>query len=261
MSTQRPRPLRPVVLFLLFLGLWIQTAQATLFVSTSGQDEANDCQNEASPCATLQKAVDLAEAAEEIRVAAGTYSGSIVVWVTRFEVEHHYKQVVFINKSLTLRGGFTEANWLEPDPLNNVTTIDALGDGRPVSIVDTEEQMVVLDGFTLTGGDYTGLGNPQGESNFVCAFSGEDCGGGLFVYQSAFHLRNSVVSGNVGNTGQHRNHGAGRRHIRPPCHGQRDSRTGPRVHTGQPGLGPGQGTVPGLCRRIDAACADRECSV
>jgi hypothetical protein len=115
-------------------------------------------------------------------------------------VEHHYKQVVFINKPLTLRGGFTESNWSEPDPIINVTTIDALGDGRPVSIVDTQDQAVVLDGFTLTGGDYTGLGNPQGEANFVCASTGEDCGGGLYVHRSAFHLRNSVVSGNVGST-------------------------------------------------------------
>jgi len=188
-------------LFLITLGVCTQQAHATRFVSNSGTDAANDCSNSATPCATLQWAVDSADAGEEIRVAAGTYSGSEVVRVSRFGEDFDYKQVVFIARELTLRGGYSDTDWISSDPAGNLTTIDAAGDGRAVSIVDTGDDLVILDGFTLTGGDYTGLGNQAGQVNHVCLNrENEDCGGGLYVYGSAFQLFNSVVSGNTAGT-------------------------------------------------------------
>ena len=87
------------------------------------------------------------------------------------------------------------------DPQANTTTIDAAGDGRPVSIIDTGIEVVRLAGFTLTGGDYTGLGNPPGPDNHVCRNrEGQDCGGGLYVYASTLELDQCVVSGNVAST-------------------------------------------------------------
>ncbi|MCX7707998.1 MAG: hypothetical protein N2204_08335, partial [Anaerolineae bacterium] len=62
-----------------------------------------------TPCyATIQAAVDAAAAGDEIRVAAGTYSG-----VT---ARGGSTQVVYLDKALTLRGGFTTANWTTPNP-------------------------------------------------------------------------------------------------------------------------------------------------
>ena len=172
-----------------------------LYVSTTGADGANDCTDPGLPCATVQHAVDAAAAGDELRVAAGSYSGSATVTVNRLGVDHDYRQVVFIDQPLSLYGGYLESNWSVSDPQANTTTIDAAGDGRPVSIIDTGIEVVRLAGFTLTGGDYTGLGNPPGPDNHVCRNrEGQDCGGGLYVYASTLELDQCVVSGNVAST-------------------------------------------------------------
>lgn len=171
------------------------------YVATSGTDAENDCANSGVPCATLQHAVDVSDNYDEVRIAAGSYSGSATVTVNRFNTDYEYRQVVFIGRPLSLRGGYLETDWNQWDPQVNVTTIDAAGDGRPVSVVDTGEEVVALAGFTLTGGDYTGLGNPADTSNHVCRSRGdEDCGGGLYVYNSALAIENCEVSGNVAST-------------------------------------------------------------
>jgi len=190
-----------LLLFLLVLALSAHPASATRYVAATGSDAANDCSNGGTPCATIQVAVDNATAGEDIRVAEGTYSGTEVVIVNRSGTNYSYKQVVFIDKALTLRGGYHVTDWTTSDPELYITEINAESDGRPVTIVDTLDEVVVLDGLLLTDGDYTGLGNPTGLSSHVCrSGENEDCGGGLFVYDSALHLLNSEVRGNVAST-------------------------------------------------------------
>ena len=185
----------------LALCLIAQQTGATRYVATTGSDAANDCSSSGTPCATIQVAVDAATAGEEIRVAEGTYSGTAVVIVNRSGTNYSYKQVVFIDKGLTIRGGYHVTDWTTSDPELNITEISAESDGRPVTIVDTLDDLVVLDGLLLTDGDYTGLGNPTGLSNHVCrSGENEDCGGGLFVFDSALHLLDSEVRGNVAST-------------------------------------------------------------
>jgi hypothetical protein len=50
-------------------------AVGPLCVALTGTDTGNNCQNSASPCASLQRAVDVAEAGDEMLVASGTYTG------------------------------------------------------------------------------------------------------------------------------------------------------------------------------------------
>ena len=188
-------------LFFLVLTLSAHPASATRYVAATGSDAANDCSNAGTPCATIQVAVDNATAGEDIRVAEGTYSGSFVVTVNRLSTDYDYKQVVFIDKALTVQGGYHVTDWTTSSPDLYITEISAEADGRPVTVVDTLDGLVVLDGLLLTDGDYTGLGNPTGFVNHVCRSGGdEDCGGGLYVYNSAFHLLNSEVRGNVAST-------------------------------------------------------------
>jgi len=88
LSVPFQRQVRLIIVGLIALVLGAQQAYATLYVSVTGSDTGNDCTSSASPCATVQWAVDEASAGEEIRVAAGTYSGSATVVVTRFSEDH-----------------------------------------------------------------------------------------------------------------------------------------------------------------------------
>jgi len=138
--------------------------------------------------------VNAANNDDEIRVAAGTYTGTQMITAS---TGYTYTQVVFITKSLTLRGGYTPADWDTSNPTANPTIIDAERQGRGVSIVGTGSQSVTVDGFTITGGDYTGLGNPPGVANRVCGRTGSDCGGGLFVHYATLIVRNTIITDNI----------------------------------------------------------------
>jgi hypothetical protein len=149
----------------------------------------------------LRYAVEVAASGEEVRVAAGTYSGTSAVEVELpGGVLVSFTQVVFIDKSVTVRGGYTPSDWTTSDPEANPTVIDALGAGRCVTVVGGGSEVVTLEGLRLQGGDYTGLGNPEGVSNEACSAFEADCGGGLYVNRAGVHLVDSVVSGNVAST-------------------------------------------------------------
>ncbi|MGD9030312.1 MAG: choice-of-anchor Q domain-containing protein, partial [Anaerolineae bacterium] len=159
-----------------------------------------------SPCATLQHAVNVALPGEEVRAAAGTYSGAETVGVVQWNEEvYTYTQVVFIDKELTLRGGYSPSDWDTSNPTAFPTIIDPQGHGRGISVV-APGGSVTVDGFTITGGDYTGLGNPPGAGYTVCRENESvDCGGGVYANRSTLILRNSVVAGNLAS----RNRGVG----------------------------------------------------
>jgi hypothetical protein len=141
---------------------------------------------EGDPFCRIQDAVDAASDGDEIRVASGTYTGTQMVLDSR--TGYTFTQVVFITRSLTLRGGYDAADWsAAPDPAANRTVIDAQGYGRGLSLIGRphDEPDVIVEGFTVTGGDYTGLGNPLGG------------GGGLYATWSGFVLRNCIVRDNT----------------------------------------------------------------
>jgi len=82
--------------------------------------------------------------------------------------------------------------------LGNVrlSIIDAERGGRGVTIVGTSSDEVILDGFTITGGDYATLGNEDGQSGVLCSRTGYDCGGGMFAKSVRVDLLNSWVYDN-----------------------------------------------------------------
>jgi len=177
------------VLALMIVG---SAGGATLYVAPSA-----NCGGQAPCYSTIQAAVDAAVGADTVKVAAGTYAGTSL-FVIGIIV---YDQVVMIkHKSLTLQGGYTPSNWVTPDPTANLTTIDAQGYGRCVTIVGTGTQSVAVAGFTMTGGDYDNLGNPAGFESEECFGMEVDCGGGLFARSVTLHLRDSVVTGNTAST-------------------------------------------------------------
>jgi uncharacterized repeat protein (TIGR01451 family) len=146
-----------------------QAAGTIRYVAPTGINSNNLCANSAKPCKTIQRAVDVAAPGDEIRVAAGTYTG-----VTFRE---GYTSVVYITKSLTLRGGFTLANWDISNPTNNFTTLNGQGLGGVIGISGTLG--VTIEGLRLTGG--TGARNP---------------GCGICVATATVTLRDNTIFGN-----------------------------------------------------------------
>jgi uncharacterized repeat protein (TIGR01451 family) len=137
--------------------------------------------------ATIQGAVDQAAAGDEIRIAAGTYS--------QLTARAGVTQVVYVSKSLALRGGFTTTNWLAPDPAANPTRLDAGAAGRALYV--TGETNVRLEGLELTGGSAAGMGGyqtPWGNDPI-------DAGGGLYVVSATIVLERSRVFSNTAGYG------------------------------------------------------------
>ena len=164
------------------LGGSLNVAQAQLGtgvirVATTGTDTPG-CGSEITPCQTVQYAVDQAQPGEEIRVAAGTYTG----------VNNcgGLAQVVYISKTVTIRGGYTTTNWMASNPVVNPTTLDAQGQGRVLYITGSISPTV--EGLRITGGNAAGLGG--------CPWL-YDGGGGMFIFAATATIRNCQVFSNT----------------------------------------------------------------
>ena len=148
--------------------------------------------------ATVQAAVDAANDGDVIKVATGTYSGVNVRPRNDVTTTGVVTQVVYISKSVTIRGGYTAGNWVTPDPEVNLTTLDAQGQGRVLYITSPSAgsgQAITptIEGLRITGGDATGMG---GEGH-----SGEDAGGGVYIVTATATINNNWVFGNHADTG------------------------------------------------------------
>ncbi|MBI3241625.1 MAG: hypothetical protein HYZ49_04960 [Chloroflexi bacterium] len=94
----------------------IALAPSTLYIATTGND-ANSCVTLASPCATINGAIDKAANGDMIKVAVGTYTGMGT-------------EVVTINKNVTLSGGW-DANFTAQ---NGMSTINGQSVRRAILI-------------------------------------------------------------------------------------------------------------------------------
>jgi hypothetical protein len=129
----------------------------------------------------VQYAVDIAQLGAEIRVAAGVYTG--------VQTRAGGTQVVHIDKTVTVRGGYTTTDWDTADPEANPTMLDAQGLGRVLAIAGNINP--TIEGLRLTGGDATGLGGTS---------TGLDAGGGVYVNAATATISNCVVIGNTAST-------------------------------------------------------------
>jgi uncharacterized repeat protein (TIGR01451 family) len=144
---------------------------------------------------SIQAAVDAAADGDVIKVAAGTYTDVNTYGGT--------SQVVYITKTVTVRGGYTTTNWAVSDPDVYPTTLDALGRGRGVAIGGSPPpigQIVpqangpispTIEGLRITGGNAYLLGG---------APYGDDTGGGVYVHSATATIRDCVIYGNTAST-------------------------------------------------------------
>jgi hypothetical protein len=107
----------------------------SLYVAITGTDSGN-CSTPVSACLTIQYAVDQASEGDEIRVASGSYTGVSVRPRADVTTTGVVTQVVYISKTVAIRGGYTTTNNFAdpPDPVANPTTLDAQKQGRVLYI-------------------------------------------------------------------------------------------------------------------------------
>ncbi len=180
-------------------------------------DDTGACGTPETACATIQQAVDVAEAGDVIAIAgyedAYAYPGDPdgdprwTYWATesRPKPSGYYgpdtvSQVVLIDESVTLRGGYT-ADFTAYDPETYKTVIRpglSGGAGRGVLIAPfvavTLEDLIILEGDAHNQG-----GVPSGDYTF-------DGGGGIYAlgvsYRSdALVIRNCTIAGHVASQG------------------------------------------------------------
>lgn len=155
-----------------------QSGTGTIRVAPTGSD-AGGCGSVASPCQTLQWAVDeFAQATDgEILVAAGTYTSSAAQVVR-----------ITVGKHITMRGGYTTA-FSSSDPDANAVVIDAQGARRGVLVDPTNgirDPELTLIGVTLANGA------APTDAGVLNSF-----GGGLDSFQATVTVQDCKVTNNV----------------------------------------------------------------
>ena len=158
------------------------------YVSTDGS-----C-NGQNPCyATIQAAVDAAVTGDELRVAAGTYTG--------VSTRNLKTQLVYLDKTLTIQGGYHPETWTL-DPELHQTILDAQDQGRVFYI--TGDISPLIDGFQITnglenfgGGVYILNASPTLSHNQIFENHAVGWGGGILLERSSATIRSNQIYNNT----------------------------------------------------------------
>ncbi|UCC63942.1 MAG: right-handed parallel beta-helix repeat-containing protein [Anaerolineae bacterium] len=155
---------------------------STYYVATS-------CVGVPEPCYTaVQAAVDATDDPDDVvKVATGIYASvqarPAPISYPNPPASGLITQVVYISRTVTVRGGYTTAFTEPPDPEANPTVLDAEGKGRVLFI--SSGISPTIEGLHLTAGDAAGLGGSR---------SGDSGGGVLAIGARMTISRSRVVS-------------------------------------------------------------------
>jgi hypothetical protein len=152
-----------------WLPAWADPEGGLFYVAPGGA-----CGGAPNCYANVQDAVDSSASGDEIRVAAGTYTG-----VTSREGG---SQMVYLDKGVTIRGGYATTDWTASYPVTRPTTLDAQGQGRVFHI--TGDISPVIEGLRLVGGNAAGEGLGR-------------LGGGVYILSATAVLRDNLIFNNT----------------------------------------------------------------
>ncbi|MGD8474879.1 MAG: NosD domain-containing protein [Anaerolineae bacterium] len=161
---------------------------ATRYVAQGGTD-IGDCTILTDPCGTVQYALDSAGNGDIIKIAAGTYTDVHSRPAPEGYVgAEDVLQVAYIDKTVTLQGGYLAPDFAEPpDPVANQTILDAEDKGRVLFIAG--EVAPRIEGLRITDGNAADLGGGIEGS--------QDAGGGVYIMGTEAALVGNWVYGNV----------------------------------------------------------------
>ncbi len=167
---------------------------STIHVAPTGSNNTT-CGSPESLCRTIQYAVEKAISGDTILVAQGTYTYSGIAnpaTCANYSTSSYLPVICIVDKYLTIRGGFTTSNWINPNPNPALTVIDGQNQHRGIAAQSTsaivDRTGLTLENFTIQNG--VAVGGISGTDFYISAY-----GGGMFT-DSAFTLRNVVFKNN-----------------------------------------------------------------
>lgn len=164
-----PRRCAPTAVLLVCLAAALPASAAIFRVDALSGSDGAGCGTVASPCASIQQAVDLASSGDTILVQEAVYVDDV-------DCVGSPAVVCVFQKELTILGGFAGGNWSLPDPATNVTVIDGQDVRRGVVVrrggpdPGLPATSLRMEGFTVRNGRADGTPNGLGgglQANFA----------------------------------------------------------------------------------------------
>jgi uncharacterized repeat protein (TIGR01451 family) len=153
------------------------------------------------PYTSVQQALIDATPGYIIKVAQGLYDD-----VYTFD---GHQQVVYITKSLTLRGGYTVTNWTVSDPDGNPTILDAGGQSDTRVVYIAAGVAPTIEGFHIRDGNmpgdngagvYISGGEPGVRRNRIYQNQAE-FGSGVYIFEGSPLIENCLIYSNTADKG------------------------------------------------------------
>lgn len=179
------------------LTLSAGAAGATVrYLSPSGTD-AGACTSSASPCKSIQYAVNQSVTGDELRLSGGTFAGAFSPAAWDCNGDLHVDAVAcIVNKQLTIRGGYAVTDWTTSDPGRNPTLIDGEGARRALVVERTSTTApvasLVLENVDIVNGRGAHRLSPNTGDDLTFGF-----GGGIDAVFAAVTLRSVRFADNV----------------------------------------------------------------
>lgn len=162
------------------------TVSIERYVAPTGQD-GGDCTSPSSPCRTIQYAVNKSYSGDTILVATGTYFYDQTQDKCQFLITRAV--VCFVDKSLTIKGGYSSSNW-QQDPLNNKSIIDGQSKYRGVATIAYNNiASLSMEGFIIQNGRSIGIPTDL--------WSASGRGGGIWAQGARVDLKQMVFKNNI----------------------------------------------------------------
>lgn len=128
------------------------TARATVgtrYAAPTGSDEDNNCTQQGTPCATIERAIGQAARLDEVRISAGNY----------------VENPLAVNDTIYISGGWINGFTQQDGP--DATRITPSGNTRLLNIAAGSDKQPTIENMTLANGNGGSLGGAISVGNFA----------------------------------------------------------------------------------------------